>query len=415
MAKVRNGKEGPMPKNFQVIDVGTSKICSIIAEIDEAGMMAVSGVGVVPSQGMQKGVVVDIDAVQRAIHEAVRMAQSTSGIAMKSAFVTITGRHLRSVNNRGTVGIFRRSRLVSPEDVRKAVAQSTNITIPGDRRLVRIIPRYYILDGHVEVKDPVGMHGFRLDADTHLVTASATAIRNLVDCVRGAGLEVADLIPGAVAAGEAVLTEEEKEIGALLADIGGGTADIALFKQGGVWHSAALPIGGYQMTRDISIGLGIPFEVAEEAKIRFGNVTPGYEMEGTVNLGDGYAVSGREFIETVSARAEEIFKMIFAEIASHEYEIAAPAGLILTGGTANLPGADALAEEISGLPTRVRLPREVAGPADILYDPAYAASVGLLLWGAKHGAEVWWKAQELKPPGPVEAMRRWFRRSRVKS
>ena len=151
-----------MAKNFQVIDIGTSKICSIIAEIDEAGMMAVSGVGVVPSRGMHKGVVVEIDEVMRSIQESVRMAQSTSGIEMRSAFVSITGRHLRSVNNRGTVGIFRRSRLVSPEDVRKAVAQSTSITIPGDRKLVRIIPRYYILDGHVEVKDPVGMHGFRL-------------------------------------------------------------------------------------------------------------------------------------------------------------------------------------------------------------------------------------------------------------
>jgi cell division protein FtsA len=400
-----------MLKNFQVIDVGTSKTCSIIAEIDEAGMMRVLGVGVVPSKGMQKGVVVDIDGARRSIQESVRMAQSTSGIEMKSAFVSITGRHLRSVNNRGTVGIFRRSRLVSPADVRKAVAESTNITIPSDRRLVRIIPRYYILDGQVEVKDPVGMHGFRLDADTHLVTASATAVRNVVDCVRSAGVEVEDLIPGAVAAGEAVLNEEEKELGAFVADIGGGTADIALFKQGGVWHSAALPIGGYQMTRDLSIGLGIPFELAEEAKIRFGNVTPGYEAEETINLGDGYTVSGREFIEMISVRAEEMFKLIFAEIVSHEYEITAPAGLILTGGTANLPGIEALAQEVSGLSTRVRVPREVTGPADILYDPAYATSVGLLLWGAKHGAEVWWKAEEIKPPSPVEIIKKLFRRT----
>jgi cell division protein FtsA len=386
-----------MPKNFQVIDVGTSKTCSIIAEIDEAGMMRVLGVGVVPSKGMQKGDVVDIYAARMSVQESVRMAQSTSGIEMKSAFVSITGRHLRSVNNRGTVGIFRPSRRVSPEDVRKAVAESTNITIPSDRSLVRIIPRYYILDGQVEVKDPIGMHGFRLEVDTHLVTGSVAAIRNLIDCVRGAGVEVADLIPGAVAAGEAVLNEEEKELGVFVADIGGGTADIALFKQGGVWHSATLPIGGYQVTKDLSIGLGIPFELAEEAKIRFGNVTPGYEPEGTINLGDGYTVSGREFIEIINARVEEIFHLIFAEIVSHEYEITAPAGLILTGGTANMPGIEDLAQDLFKLSTRVRVPREITGPADILYDPAYAASVGLLLWGAKHGAEVWWKAEELTP------------------
>jgi cell division protein FtsA len=398
-----------MPMNFQVIDVGTSKTCSIIAEVDEAGMMSVLGVGVVPSKGMLKGVVVDIDEARRSVQEAVKMAQSTSGIEMKSAFVSITGRHLRSVNNRGTVGIFRRSRLVSLSDVRRAVTASTVITIPSDRRLVRIIPRYYILDGQVEVKDPVGMHGFRLDADTHLVTASVTAIRNLIDCVRGAGVEVEDLIPQSVAAGEAVLTEEEKELGILLADIGGGTTDIALFKQGGVWHSAALPIGGYQVTRDLSIGLGIPFEVAEEAKIRFGNVTPGYEPEETINIGDGYTVYGREFHEIINARLEEIFKLIFAEISSHEYEITAPAGLILTGGTANLPGIEAFGQEVSGFSVRVRVPRDIAGPADILYDPAYAASVGLLLWGAKHGAEVWWKADELKPSSVADIAKRFFK------
>jgi len=390
-------KEGQMPKNFQIIDVGTRKGCSIIAEIDEAGMMRVLGVGVVPSKGMQKGIVVDIDAASRSVQESVRVAQSTSGIEMKSAFVSITGRHLRSVNNRGTVGIFTPSRRVSPGDVRKAVAESRNITIPSDRSLVRIIPRYYILDGQVEVKDPAGMHGFRLEVDTHLVTGSITAIRNLIDCVRGAGVEVEDLIPGAVAAGEAVLTEEEKELGVFLADIGGGTADIALFKQGSVWHSAALPIGGYQVTRDLSIGLEVLFQLAEEAKIRFGNVTPGYEAEGTISLGDGYTVSGREFHEIINARVEEIFHLIFAEISSHEHEITAPAGLILTGGTANLPGIEALAQELFRLSTRVRVPREVTGPADMLYDPAYATSVGLLLWAAKHGAEVWWKAEELIP------------------
>jgi cell division protein FtsA len=390
-------KEGEMPMNFQIIDIGTSKTCSIIAEVDKAGMMSVLGVGVVPSKGMRKGVVVDIDGARRSVQEAVKMAQSASGIEMKSAFVSITGRHLHSVNNRGTVDIFPPSRRVSPGDVRKAVAESRNINVPSDRNLVRIIPRYYILDGQVEVKDPLGMHGFRLDADTHLVTGSITAIRNLIDCVRGAGVDVEDLIPGAVAAGEAVLTEEEKELGVLLADIGGGTTDIALFKQGGVWHSAALPVGGYQVTRDLSIGLEAPFELAEEAKIRFGNVTPGHEPEETISLGDGYTVYGREFHEIINARVEEIFKLIFAEISSHEYEITAPAGLILTGGTANLPGIEAFGQEVSGFSVRVRVPRDIAGPADILYDPAYAASVGLLLWGAKHGAEVWWKADELTP------------------
>ena len=398
-----------MAANFRAIDVGTSKICTIVAEFDEAGAMRVLGVGVVPSKGMHKGVVVDIDGVRRAVQESVRMAQSSSGMEIKSAYISITGRHLRSINNRGTVGIFRRSRLVAPQDMARAVAATTNITIPSDRRLLRIIPRSYTLDGQVEVKDPVGMHGFRLDADAHLVTASVTSIRNLITCIRGAGIEVEDLIPEAVAAGEAVLTDEEKETGVLLADIGGGTTDIAVYKQGGLWHSAALPVGGYQVTRDISIGLGIPGEVAEEAKIRYGNVTPGYEEEGTVSLGDGYTFSYRELLDIIRARVEEIFRMIIAEISSHEYEIVAPGGLILTGGTANLPGIEALGQDVLGFPVRVRVPREVAGPADILYDPAYAASVGLVVWGAKHGAEDRWKTTELRPPSITEIVIRFLR------
>lgn len=398
-----------MPRSFATIDVGTSKICSIIAELDEAGMMRALGVGVVPSKGVQKGVITNIDGATRAIQESARMATSTSGVPIRSAFVTITGRHLRSVNNRGTVGISRRSRLVSPQDVRRAIAESTNVTIPSDRTLVRIAPRYYLLDGQVAVKDPVGMHGFRLDADTHLVTASLSTVRNLIYCVQSAGVVVEDLLPQVIASGEAVLTEEEKEIGVLLADIGGGTTDVGLFRQGGVWHSTSLPVGGYQITRDLSIGLGIPSEVAEEAKIRFGNVTPGYEDE-AIRMGEGYNFNYREFHDIISARVTEIFSLVYADLSSHEQEISAPAGLVLTGGTANLPGIDSLARDVLGLPTQVRVPREVSGPADILYDPAYAASVGILLWGAKHAEELGWKPSEIKPPSLREMIMRLFRR-----
>ncbi len=392
-----------MPRNFATLDVGTSKTCCIIAELDEAGMMRALGVGVVPSKGVQKGVITNIDGATKAVQEAARMAQSTSGVPIRSAFVTITGRHLRSVNNRGTVGIFRRNRLVSPRDVRLAVAESTNVTIPSDRTLIRIMPRYYILDGQVAVKDPVGMHGFRLDADTHLVTASLSTVRNLMYCIQSAGILVEDLLPGVIASGEAVLTDEEKETGVLLADIGGGTTDVGLFRQGGVWYSTSLPVGGYQITRDLSIGLGIPSELAEEAKIRFGNVTPGYE-EDTIRMGDGYTVNYRDFHDIINSRVTEIFSLIYAELSSHESEITAPTGLVLTGGTANLPGIEVLAHEALGFPTQVRVPREVSGPADILYDPAYAASVGILLWGARHAEELGWKPRELRTPGLIESI-----------
>jgi cell division protein FtsA len=395
-----------MAKNFAAIDVGTSKICAILAELDEVGAMRVLGVGIVPSEGMLKGSVVDIDAVKGSIRDSVRMAQGAAGMRISSAYVSITGRHLRSVNNRGTVGIFRRSRMVTAGDVRQAAQATANITIPSDRRLLSIIPRSYTLDGQVEVKDPVGMHGFKLDADAHLITASVTSIRNVLACVRGIGIEVENFIPPSIASSEAVLSDDEKELGVVLADIGGGTTDIAAFRQGRIWYSSSLPVGGYQVTRDISISLGLPYAVAEEAKIRFGDVTPGYAEEGTFTLEEEYTVSYQQLHEVITARVEEILRLIFAEVSSQEAEIVPHAGLVLTGGTANLPGIEALGQAALDLPVKVKLPREISGPADILYDPAYAVSVGLLLWGARHRGE--WKAEEIRQTSFIDILRRLF-------
>jgi cell division protein FtsA len=402
-----------MAKGFAAIDIGTTKICSILAELDETGDMRIMGVGAVPSKGMQKGSVVDIDQAKQQIQESVKIAQNTCGIEMKSAYISITGRHLRSVNNRGTVGILRRNRVVAPSDAKRAIQTAANIAIPSDRSLLQVIPRIYILDGQVEVKDPVGMHGFRLDADAHLVTGATAAVRNLTTCVRGAKIGVLGLIPQAIASSEAVLTDDEKNAGVLLVDVGGGTTDIAYFKHGSIYYSAVIPIAGNQITRDLSISLAIPFEVAEEAKIRYADVTPGYEEEETtISIGgDGYTIPLREFQEIVRARMEEIFRLFFTEISSQEFEFVAPAGLVLVGGTANTPGIEALGEEISGFPTQVRAPREVSGPADLLYDPAYTASMGLLFWGAKHQGHQVWKVKEPRP-GIIQALRQFFTRGR---
>jgi cell division protein FtsA len=299
--------------------------------------------------------------------------------------------------------------MVSAGDVKRATQATANITVPSDRRLLSIIPRCYILDGQVEVENPVGMHGFRLDADAHLITASMTSIRNLLACVRGVGIEVEDLIPQSIASSEAALTAEEKELGVILADIGSGTTDIAIFSEGRIWYSSSLPIGGYQVTRDLSIGLGLPYEVAEEAKIRFGNVDPDYEEGGTFTLGkNGYTISHQELHEVITARVGEIFRLIFAEVSSQESEAKVPSSLVLVGGTANLPGIDAFGAASLGLDVKVRLPREASGPADILYDPAYAASIGLLLWGTRHGGEGGWKVREIKQATFMEAVRGFF-------
>jgi cell division protein FtsA len=266
--------------------------------------------------------------------------------------------------------------------------------VPSDRKLLHVIPRNYAVDGQVGVKNPVGMHGFRLDVETHVITAAATSVQNLVKCVRGVGIDIEDLILEPLASSEAVLNEEEKQMGVILADIGGGTTDIAVFREGSIWHSAVLPVAGYQITRDVSIGLGLPFDIAEQMKKRHGTVMPVYESkvdtQPTISQ-DGHGVSYQDMCDIIRARVEEILKLILLELPECDYAGLVPAGLVLTGGGSNLSGIDALGQEVLRLPVRVGVPRGVYGIADNLNDPAYATGVGLLLWGHRHEGTQTWK------------------------
>jgi cell division protein FtsA len=231
------------------------------------------------------------------------------------------------------------------------------------------------------------MHGFRLDVETHVITAAVTSIQNLVKCIRSIGIDIEDLVLEPLASSEAILTPDEKEIGVILADIGGGTTDIAVFKEGSIWHTSILPVAGYQLTRDVSIGLGLPFDVAEEMKKRYGSVMPVYEgrtEDSTAISQDGHGVSYQDLCDIIRARVEEILKLILLELPSSEYETLVPAGLVLTGGSSNLAGISTLGREILQLPVRVGAPSNMEGIADVLCDPAYATSVGLLLWGINH-------------------------------
>jgi cell division protein FtsA len=240
------------------------------------------------------------------------------------------------------------------------------------------------------------MHGFRLDVETHIITAAVTSVQNLIKCIRSVGLEIDDLILEPLASSEAVLTEDEKQVGVILADIGGGTTDVAVFKEGSIWHTAILPVAGYQLTRDIAIGLGLPFDVAEEMKKRYGSVIPVYESKietaSTISE-DGHGVSYQDLCDILRARVEEIVRLILLEMPRSEYEMLVPGGLVLTGGTSNLSGMEALARDILKLPVRVGVPSNMYGIVDSLRDPAYATSVGLLLWGAKHQGPQTWKTR----------------------
>ena len=375
------------------IDVGTTKVCTTIADVSENGTLQVVGVGITPSVGLHKGLVVNINEARESIRESIRKAEQASNYKLESAYIGVTGRHVTSLNNRGVVAITRNDRVVRPDDLKRVLASAQSVKVSNDRRLLHVIPRSYAVDGQAGVKNPVGMHGFRLDVETHVITAAVTSIQNLVKCVRSIGIDVEDLVLEPLASSEAVLTEDEKQVGVILADIGGGTTDVAVFKEGSIWHTSILPVAGYQLTRDVSIGLGLPFDVAEEMKKRYGSVMPVYETKTDSNAAisqDGHGVSYRDLCDIIRARVEEIMKLIVLELPNSEYETLVPAGLVFTGGSSNISGLAALGRDILQLPVRVGTPARMSGITDTLCDPAYATSVGLLLWGAKHeGGQSW--------------------------
>ncbi|MCH8863930.1 MAG: cell division protein FtsA [Chloroflexi bacterium] len=376
------------------IDVGTTKVCTTIADINENGDLQVVGVGITPSNGLHKGLVVNINEARESIRESVRKAEQASNYKLESAYIGVTGRHVTSLNNRGVVAITRNDRVVRPDDLKRVLASAQSVKVSDDRRLLHVIPRSYAVDGQTGVKNPVGMHGFRLDVETHVITASVTSIQNLVKCVRSIGIDVEDLVLEPLASSEAVLTEDEKQVGVILADIGGGTTDVAVFKEGSIWHTSILPVAGYQLTRDVSIGLGLPFDVAEEMKKRYGSVMPVYETKTDSNAAisqDGHGVSYRDLCDIIRARVEEIMKLIMLELPNSEYETLVPAGVVFTGGSSNISGLAALGRDLLQLPVRVGTPTRMSGITDMLCDPAYATSVGLLLWGAKHGGGQSWQ------------------------
>jgi cell division protein FtsA len=384
-------------KTIAAIDVGTTKVYTAIAEVNENSDIKVIGVGLTPSRGLHKGMVVNIQEAAESIRESVKKAEQFSGVKIDSAYVGVTGRHVTSLNNKGAVAITRGDRLVRSEDLRRVLQSAQSIMkLPNDRRLIHVIPRSYVVDGQTSVKNPVGMHGNRLDVETHVITAAVTSVQNLVKCVRSVGIDVEDLVLEPVASSEAVLTEDEKKAGVILADIGGGTTDICIFREGSIWHTAVVPVAGYQLTRDIAIGLGIPFEVAEEMKKRYGTVTPVFEAKKSNNIetpSDSHGgVSHQDLCEILRARVEEILRLIILELPRSEYEQLVPAGLVLTGGSSNLAGIDTLGEQILHMPVKVGVPQDVHGLTDTLHDPAYATGLGLLLWGARNATVHPWRA-----------------------
>ncbi len=375
------------------IDVGTAKVCTVMADTDGAGDLRILGVGAAASRGLEKGLVANVRDAAASISQSVKKAEKMAGYRLKSACVSVSGTDTTSLNNRGVVSISRDDELVHNADRKRALEVARGVEMPAEQRLLHVIPRYYTLDGQRNIKDPVGMYGFRLHVETHTVTADTMAVQNLTRCVRNLGVAVEGLVLESLASAEAVLTEDERQDGVLLADIGGATTDIAVFKDGSVNHTSSLPVGGYQITNDIVVGLGLPFELAEEMKRKHGNAMPsGEEVADDVTVGgNGHSVSYRDLCDIINARVEELFRLILCQMPQTDFGVAIPSGLVLTGGSSNLAGIAELGQRVTRLPVRVGLPLSLD---ETLRDPAYATGLGLVCWRARnHGVEDPWPSR----------------------
>jgi cell division protein FtsA len=376
-----------MDRTIVGIDVGTTKVCTVVAEVDDEDRLHVVGVGVVPARGLRKGVIVNVHEAMASVAESIEIAERISGYQIERAHVGVSGGHVTSLNSRGVVAIGRGGHGVTYDDIERAMEAAGAVPIPHNRQVIHVIPRGYIVDGQDGIRDPVGMHGFRLEVEAHIITGSGTALQNLVKCVENLGVSVDELALDPLASGQAVLTESEQEMGVVLADIGGGTTDIAIFIEGTVWHTVVLEVGGNHLTNDLAIGLRLPFESAEEIKLQQGHAQPA-----SVRAEESFAVASfggearqqvfrREVANILEARVEEIFGLILREIKRSGYDGLLPAGVVLCGGSAQLTGIAELGRKVLGMPLRIGQPHNLLGLVDQLASPAFATSVGLLQLG----------------------------------
>jgi cell division protein FtsA len=369
------------------IDVGTSKVCALIGEIGRDGKLTVIGHGTVPASGLKKGAVVNIDQTVRSIRDAVERAERLSGWKIDKAFVGVGGAQIESLNSTGQVAVSAHTREVAREDIRRAIEVARAVAIPTNREVLHVERRGFIVDGQEGVKDPLGMSALRLEVETHIVTAPQTAVQNLMKCVAQAGVKIDELVVNALASAEAVANETERELGVAVADIGAGTIDLAMFNEGSPFHTSVLPVGGNFVTNDIAIGIKTSLPVAEELKIQHGTcdlkaIADDEEISVSV-LGEdaGRTVSRLEVCQIIEARMRETLELLGGEMKSAGAGML-PAGIILTGGGAQLAGLAELGREVLGMPVRVVSPSGVAGLTDSILTPAYSTAIGLLLWGS---------------------------------
>src|SRR3569832_798215 len=377
------------------LDIGTSKVVAIVGEIKPDGAINVVGLGSHPSRGLKKGVVVNIESTVQSIQRAVEEAELMAGCQIHSVYAGIAGSHIRSLNSHGIVAI--RDQEVTPNDVDRVLDAARAVAIPADQKILHVLPQEFVIDNQEGIKEPVGMSGVRLEAKVHLVTGAVSAAQNIIKCVRRCGLEVDDIILEQLASSYSVLTEDEKDLGVCIVDIGGGTTDIAIFTEGSIRHTAVIPIAGDQVTNDIAVALRTPTQYAEEIKLKYACALTQLAM-------------ADETIE--EPRYEELLGLVQAELRRSGFEDLIAAGVVLTGGSAKMEGVIELAEEIFHMPVRLGTPQHVTGLVDVVRNPIYSTGVGLLLFGCKHRNGV---SAPVKVNGGTkkiwERMRSWFKGS----
>lgn len=373
------------------LDIGTSKVVAIVGEIGADGEIEIVGIGSNPSKGMKKGVVVNIESTVQSIQRAVEEAELMAGCQIHSVYVGIAGSHIRSLNSHGIVAI--KDKEVFGLDLERVIDAAQAVAIPADQKVLHILPQEYVIDNQEGIKEPLGMSGVRLEAKVHLVTCAVNAAQNIEKCIRRCGLEVEEIILEQLASSYAVLTEDERELGVCLVDIGGGTTDIAIFTEGSIRHTGVIPIAGDQVTNDIAMALRTPTQYAEEIKIKYAcaltQLAGPDETIKVPSVGDRPPrdLSRQSLAEVVEPRYDELFTLVQAELRRSGFEDMVPAGIVLTGGTSKMEGAVELAEEIFHMPVRVGFPQAVQGLTDIVRNPIYATSVGLLQYGVEHQGE----------------------------
>jgi cell division protein FtsA len=369
------------------LDIGTTKICAVVGEVKEDGRVDVIGIGSNPSRGLRKGVVVNIESTVESIKKAVEEAELMAGVEINAVYAGIAGGHIKSFNSRGYIPI--KNREITKDDVERVIDAAKAVAIPLDREVLHVLPQEFTIDDQDGIKEPLGMSGVRLEADVHIVTGAITSAQNIVKSCGRAGLDVLDIVLEPLASSHAVLSSDEKELGVAVVDVGGGTTDLAIFLEGGIYHTAVIAIGGNHLTNDIAVGLRTPAAEAEKIKKKYGCAMTRLVREeekievASVGGRPPRELSRQVLSEIIEPRMEEIFGLVLKEIRRTGFEERIAAGVVITGGSAILEGVPELAENIMGMPARRGLPANVGGLVDIVNSPMYATGVGLVLFGAQ--------------------------------